>query len=663
MSAPMKPYITHDQNIPEFSTQAVVLGLVLCFIMCAANVYVGLYAGMTVSAAIPASVISMGVLRGILKRGTILENNIVHTIASSGESLAAGIIFTVPAILLLGIWDHFNYLETTLIALAGGVLGVLMMIPLRRSLVVENTELRYPEGVACAEVLKAGDKGGEDLFGIFWALGLGMAFKILGGVFGVFKGTVEGALRFGRTAIGGGSDISPMLAAVGFICGWEISLLVFAGGAIAWFVVIPILIPIVQNMIADPAANAATVHALGALPAEIARGFGAVAIDDMNTVWNKYIRFFGIGTMIVGGVWSIIQVRKGIMRGLGYALAGLRGGTEVTEIRTEQNIKGAHLAWLILACVALIAIAYFHMTGHVGTTIATTVAMFVLAFFFIAVASYIAGLVGSSNSPVSGMTICTVLLTAGLLIVLGYTGAEGMLATLGVAGVVCCAASIGGDISQDLKIGYILGATPRRQQWAEVLGTVAAAFIIAPVMTLLHKAYGIGTGLKAPQANLFKSLVGALFDPGQHMPWILVGLGAALGVLVVLADKFVLEPRRAAFRLHVMPLAVGIYLPLSVSAPLLVGGAASWWIGRRTAEDPATRTTATHRGTLFASGIVAGEAIAGILIAGLIILVGELPLKATDLTGRLGVGADVLSVVAMLAVAWGMVRYAMKKRA
>jgi putative OPT family oligopeptide transporter len=366
-------------------------------------------------------------------------------------------------------------------------------------------------------------------------------------------------------------------------------------------------------------------------------------------------------------VWSIVKVRKGILKGLAYAVEGLTGGNAQTEIRTEQNIKGGHLGALILACVAVIAVAYYRMTGHAGNAAATTVAMFILSFFFVAVASYIAGLVGSSNSPVSGMTICTVLITAGMLIMLGYTGAEGMLATLGVAGVVCCAAAMAGDISQDLKIGYILGATPRRQQWVEVVGTMLAALIIAPVMTLLHKAYGIGVGLKAPQAHLFKSLVGALFDPSQHMPWVLVGIGIAFGALVVIVDHFILEPRNAVFRLHIMPLAVGIYLPLSVSTPLVLGGVAAWWLQRQARkESPEAEAKVTHRGTLFASGIVAGEAIAGILIAGLIMLFARsgrsLPFAETDLTTRLGAGADILSVAAMLFVLYLMMRYA-KKRA
>ncbi|MCH7549132.1 MAG: oligopeptide transporter, OPT family, partial [Candidatus Krumholzibacteriota bacterium] len=468
MADTFKPYVAAEKSMAEVTAQALGLGLLLSFIMCAANIYVGLYAGMTVSAAIPASVISMGVLRGILRRGTVLENNIVHTVASSGESLAAGVIFTVPAIVLLGLWPNgFNYWETTLIAMSGGLIGVTMMIPLRRAMIIDQKELRFPEGVACAEVLKAGDRGGSDMRGIFGALALGGLFKVAVSVFGLFTGSVEKAFRVSKTAIYGGIDISPMLMAVGFIVGFEVSMLIFLGGAISFIGAIPAL-AWGGNITGDPTAWV------------------------MSEIWDKQIRYFGIGAMVVGGVYSIVKVAGSMSAGIKSAVAGIRGGSSESESRTERNISGGSLGALIVFSLLLMVIVYYRMTGNVGTTVITTILMFVLAFFFVAVASYIAGLVGSSNSPVSGMTICTVLVTAGVLLVLGYTGTSGMLATLGVAGVVCCAACTSGDICQDLKIGHILGATPRRQQWAEVVGVIMPAFIIAPVLTLLHRAYGIG---------------------------------------------------------------------------------------------------------------------------------------------------------------------------
>jgi putative OPT family oligopeptide transporter len=626
MSDEHKPYVEASRTLPEFTLQAVLLGLVLSLVMAAANAYVGLYAGMTVSAAIPASVISMGVLRGLLKRGTILENNVVHTTASSGESLAAGIIFTLPALILLGIWDKFDYLDTTLIALAGGLMGVVMMIPLRRAMVIEQKELRFPEGVACAEVLKAGDKGGTEMLGIFAALGFGGLFKVLVDVVGLFKGTVEGAVRVGRTALYAGTDISPMLMAVGFIVGWEVSLLIFLGGAVSFVGALPVL-----GWGAD----------LG----------GGTLTDGLMGIWDAKIRFFGIGAMVVGGVYSILKILGSIAAAVRTAVHSIRGLEDVSaQPRTERSISGKLLFGLLGACLVLSTLVYYRMTDDPTATGLTAVVMFVLAFFFVAVASYIAGLVGSSNSPVSGMTICTVMVTAGLLLMLGYTGKEGMLATLGVAGVVCCAACTSGDICQDLKIAHILGATPRRVQLGEILGTIAAAFIMAPVLQLLHNAYGIGKGLKAPQAVMFEKLVGGLFGAAENIPWDLVGWGALVGVLAIVVDRIWLEPRDAKFRLHVMPLAVGMYLPWTVTFPILLGGIAYVVVdarSRRRGDDEARRARVIHRGLLFASGLVAGEAILGIAIAFLRVSGVEKPLLETWATK----GGTALELVSLAGLA------------
>lgn len=639
------PYVPASMTtMPEFTLQAVGLGLVLSLIMCAANVYVGLYAGMTVSAAIPASVISMGVLRGLMRRGTILENNIVHTIASSGESLAAGIIFTVPALVLLGVWQTFEYWETTLIAMAGGVMGVVMMIPLRKPMIIEQKELKFPEGVACAEVLKAGDRGGAEMAGIFTALGWGAAFKTVVAVLGGFKGTVEGALQVGRTGLYAGTDISPMLCAVGFIVGWEISVLIFLGGAISYLVAIPIL-----------------AHGLDF-------SVGATAL--INDVWDTQIRFFGIGAMVVAGIYSIIKISSSMGGALRTAWHGVRGIEDTASLpRTEQGINGRALVGLLVISMALSSFVYFIMTKSLSTTAITTVLLFVLAFFFVAVASYIVGLVGASNSPVSGMTICTVLVTAGLLVALGYTGTAGMLATLGVAGVVCCAACTSGDICQDLKIGQIVGATPRRLQTGELLGTMVPAFIIAPTMVLLHKAYGIVEparegvqALKAPQGVMFEKLVGGIFGAGEAIPWDIVGWGALVGVLAIAIDRMVLQPRDAKFRLHAMPLAVGMYLPWTVTFPMLIGGALYKIVEQRSrarGDDADTRQKVVHRGLLFGSGLVAGEAISSIAIAGLIIANVKMPLLPASYTGG-GVWLDFVSLAGLAAMMALMGRKALR---
>jgi putative OPT family oligopeptide transporter len=612
MANEFRPYVPAETtDMAETSVRAIVLGSILCLLMCGANVYVGLYAGMTVSAAIPASVISMGVLRGMFRRGTILENNIVHAIASAGESLAAGVIFTVPAIVLLGLWTKFNYLETTMIALAGGVIGVTMMVPLRKAMVIEQKELRFPEGVACAEVLKAGDRGGEEMKGIFGALGVGALYKIVVDVVGLMLPHLEKAFRVGKTAIYGGIDNSPMLMAVGFICGFEVSLLIVAGGLISFWVAIPIL-------------------AAGG-------DFGGDVTAFVNDLWDQKIRFFGIGAMVVGGVYSILKVAGSIRAGIASAVHSFRHGDTGSMKRTDQDIRGKWLIGLTALCMVLMAAVYIRMTGSTPVTIVTTVLMFFLAFFFVAVAAYIVGLVGSSNSPTSGMTICTVLIAAGVILLFGFTGERGMLATLGVAGVVCCAASLSGDICQDLKISYIVGGTPRRQQWSAIWGTVLASFMIAPVLTLLHTAYGIGrpafegaTELPAPQAMMFRQLVGTIFTH-QPMPWGLLFAGASVGIAAIVIDRLFLAPRNTAFRLHVMPLAVGMYLPLTVTSPLMVGGVVYRMIDQRARRKGLTgdaHMAVIHRGFLFSSGLVAGEAIMGIVIAGLVVAHLNMPLVA-----------------------------------
>jgi putative OPT family oligopeptide transporter len=531
--------------------------------------------------------------------------------------------------------------------MAGGVMGVVMMIPLRRSMIVEQKELRFPEGVACAEVLKAGDRGGAEMLGIFAALGIGAVFKALISVVGLFKGTVEGAWQIGKTGLYLGTDVSPMLAAVGFIVGWEVSLLIFLGGAISFLGAIPVL-------------------AYGA-------DFGAApAVDVMMGIWDEKIRFFGIGAMLVAGVYSILKISGSMGAALRTAIRGVRGLEDASSLpRTEQGITGRWLLGLMAMCLVLSAVVYALMTGSALTVTVTTVTMFVLAFFFVAVASYIVGLVGSSNSPVSGMTICTVLITAGLLLVLGYTGAAGMLATLGVAGVVCCAACTSGDICQDLKIGQIVGATPRRLQTGEVIGTVIAASIIAPTMQLLQNAYGIGrpvregvAALRAPQAVMFEKLVSGIFGAERNLPWDLVACGAAVGVAAILIDRVLLQPRGTKFRLHAMPLAVGMYLPWTVTFPILLGGLVYQfveWRSRARGDSPQTRQAGVHRGLLFSSGLVAGEAIMGILIALLMITPLEMPLLEDWPKG--GLPVDLVSLAALAAVMGLLVLKSLRKAA
>jgi len=591
------PYIPPDKSVLEFTLRAILLGVVLTIIMAAANTYLGLYAGMTVSASIPAAVISMGILRGLMRRGTILENNIVQTISSAGESLAAGIIFTIPALVIAGVWQKFNYWTTTLVALLGGLLGVILMVPLRRSLIVEEKSLIYPEGLACGEVLEAGEKRGTGILYVFSALGLGVVFKFLVSGVSVIKSAVEGAIRVGRTAIYGGSDMSVALIGVGYIVGFNIALLVFIGGAIGWIIGIPIY--------------------------GIVRGFPAheTLVDAFSDVWSTQIRYMGVGAMIVGGIWSIIKVRHGIVKGLKNAILGYKRGMEAVRVkRTDQDLPGKQVMLALIAVAIPIFILYAVLTRSTSIGIVSGMAMIIMAFFFVAVSSYIVGLVGSSNNPISGMTICTLLFVTVLLLLFKMTGTAGMLAALGVAGVVCCAAATAGDISQDLKTGYIVGATPRRQQLAQMIGAIAPAFILAPILTMLHKAYGIGTGepgaLTAPQASLFASITSAMFTD-RALPWTMVGIGAGIGITLICIDEL-LRSRGSAFRAHVMPVAVGIYLPLVLSVPILIGGLVSLGVKKITTKR-GTAKEATHRGILFSSGLIAGEAVMGIIIAALIL--------------------------------------------
>ncbi len=586
---------SNPNNTAEITARAIILGLIIAVVMCAANVYIGLKAGMTVCASIPAAVISMGILRGIMRRGTILENNMVQTIGSSGESLAAGIIFTMPALVMAGIWDDFNYWTVTLVALLGGVLGVFFMIPLRRALVIDQKELAFPEGVACAEVLRAGEDQGSSVFSLLAAIILGIVFKTLVSAFVMIKETVFIALRLGRGAVAVGCDISIALVAVGYIVGFNIAVLVFLGGALAWFVAIP-----------------AFSYLYGLPEAE-------TLMDSCFSIWNNQIRYLGVGAMVVGGVWSIIKIRKGITRSISqlfdrYQKAKAQGPD--TQIpRTEQELGIMPIILGLGACIILVFFLYQYLTGSLTITIVSTIAMVVSSFFFVAVASYITGLVGSSNSPVSGMTICTILFVSLLLYLFHMTGPVGMLAALGVAGVVCCAACTSGDICQDLKTGHILGATPRKQQIMQLVGVVLTAFIIAPVLSALHHGYGIGSAtLPAPQASLFKGITESIFISGNALPWNMLAFGVGIAVVIIVLDE-ILKARGSKFRLYVMPVAVGIYLPIMLSVPILIGGVTASVVGRIARKRyPDRAQDIAHQGLVFSSGLLAGEALIGVVI-------------------------------------------------
>ncbi|MBI4242525.1 MAG: oligopeptide transporter, OPT family [Planctomycetes bacterium] len=625
-----------DKLIPEVTFASVTLGVVLAVILCAANVYLGLKAGMTISASIPAAVISMGILRGVLKRGTILENNIVQTIASSGESLAAGIIFTMPALVMAGIWSDFDYWTVMLVSLLGGMLGILFMIPLRKPLIVNQTELAFPEGVACAEVLKAGQRKGSGIIYLSISLVAGLVIKFFTSGASIIKDSLHGALRLGDAVFPIAGDISIALLGVGYIVKLNIALLVFVGGAIAWLVSIPIYTSI--HGISNPDDLFATAQ----------------------SVWKSHIRFMGVGAMVVGGIWSIIKIFKSILIGFKEAVRGYKSTTSGMETpvvkRTEQDLSMKHLGILLVITVIAVHVLYYSLTGSIGITVVSGVSMIICSFFFVAVAAYIVGLVGSSNSPVSGMTICAILFASGLLYLFGMTGQSGMLAALVVGGVVCCAACSSGDITQDLKTGHLVGSTPKQQQIMEIVGAVSASVVIAPVLSILHKSYGIGVdregALAAPQASLFKSLTEAMFTHGD-LKWNMIFIGAVIGIALIIIDE-ILSLYKTKFRAYVMPVAIGIYLPIALSVTILVGGIASAIVSgfSRTKED---ESDANDRGVLIASGLIAGEALMGITIGIIITLKsGLLPVSVLD--------SDVLTLSVFALVFAGLIFLSLKGR-
>jgi len=613
-----RPVVPASVSLPEITLKAVVLSVILAAVLAAANAYLGLFAGMTVSASIPAAVASMAILR-LFRQSNILENNIVQTAASSGEALAAGVIFTIPALLLVGYWSTFEYWPTVLIATVGGLLGVLFTIPLRRALIV-TARLRFPEGVATAEVLKVaaasrGRIGRDDAASDFRAL---LSAAVLGGAvkFGesglrLWTESLEGAATVGRTVVYAGINLSPALLAVGFIIGLQTAVVVFLGGVLGWLVLMP------------------AYGLLHGLPP------GKTGLAAAMAIWSGQIRYVGIGAMLTGGLWTLTRLREPVWRSLQTLRASYKasrtsgGGTAVA--RTEQD---ASLWWIVVPFgLSLVPMAWIYTTVVHSPVIGVlmTLVMAVAAFLFSSVAAYMAGLVGSSSNPVSGVTIATIMLAALLLVLfMGAGHPAGPAAALVIGAVVCCAAAMGGDNLQDLKTGHLVGATPWKQQVMQVVGVVTGAVVLVPVLSLLQAKYGIGEPtiahphpLSAPQATLMASLTRSVFGAG--LPWALVGLGAAIGVLVILADRL-LERRGSDFRLPVLAVALGVYLPLKLSAAIFAGGVIAE-LAKRAAgwgDDP------SRRGLLFAAGLITGEALMGIMLAVPIALTALWPSLGAD---------------------------------
>lgn len=608
------PYVAPERSLPEITLKALILGVVLAAVLAAANAYLGLKVGMTVSASIPAAVISMGVFR-LFRRANILENNIVQTAASAGEAIAAGVIFTLPALILLGYWQGFPYLDTLAVAATGGVLGVLFTIPLRRALIVEGG-LRFPEGIATAEVLIVGGQGGRGVRDIALAAVVGGLVKLLQTGFRVFAGTVDAAVQVGRALFGFGSELGVALLAVGYIVGLRIATLVFAGGLVAWLFGIPLY------------------TALQGLPQ------GVVGYEAALQVWSSKIRYLGVGAMAVGGIWALLSLLKPLRDGVRASWQAFRAvgqGQQTVVPRTERDTPIPFVLIGTLVLILPLSVVFLHVIdapslglfgGAYGMTIVFAVLFALIAgFLFSSVAAYMAGLVGSSNNPISGVTIATILTAALLLLLLLGQGfgvridasraVTAAATTILIGAVVCCAAAIAGDNMQDLKTGYLVGATPYKQQIMQIVGTLTGALVVAPVLELLFNAYGLGgvlprpnmdpgQMLAAPQASLMQSVAQGVFN--RSLDWTIIGLGATLAVAIIAADQW-LKARGSSFRMPVLAVAVGIYLPLELSVPIFVGGWVAYMAGK------ARSGAESSRGVLFASGLITGEALMGILLA------------------------------------------------
>ncbi len=596
---------------PQLTLRAVVLSIVLAMILAAANTYLGLFAGMTIASAIPAAVVSMAVLR-LLGGGGILENNIVATGASAGSSIASGVIFTIPALVILGYWSDFRFTWVLAIAGLGGILGVLFSVPLRRSLIVEQN-LAFPEGKAAAEVLRTGENPAQGLriLGLS-ALGGGLAKLAAASGLRLIPDTAAAATYAGGSIAYVGTNLSPALLGVGYIVGLNVGILVLVGGMISWNVAIPI-----YSAFFLPE-NATLAAALASVPAEEAAG----------AIWSQQIRYLGVGAMLVGGIWALISLRSSLLSGVRSGLAAARagsGGPKVADVERDLPMKWV-LAGIVLFALPLWAL-YQTIVGSLAVSLPMTIIMIVAGFLFCSVSAYMAGLVGSSNNPVSGITIATILFAAVVLLALmGRHAALGPIAAIMIGAVVCCAACISGDNLQDLKCGYLIGATPWRQQTMLAIGAVSSALVMAPVLNLLAKAYGIGVPtaehpdpLLAPQATLMASVSKGLF--GGSLPWGMIAIGAGIGVVIIVVDEM-LRRRGSTFRAPVLAVAVGIYLPLELSVPIFAGGLLSHLATRRlsgASERKSTDTETVERlnrnGMLFAAGMITGEALMGIVIA------------------------------------------------
>lgn len=612
-----KPYVPADKVTPEITVTSVLMGILLAVVFGAANAYLGLRVGMTVSASIPAAVIAMGVIRVIMRKNSILESNIVQTIGSAGESLAAGAIFTLPALFLWardGIMDKPGIIEITLIALLGGLLGVFFMVPLRNALIVrEHGTLPYPEGTACAEVLLAGEEGGANASTVFAGMGFAALFKfIIDGI-----KAVPGEVSFRVKGYAGeiGTQIYPAVMSVGYICGPRISSYMFAGGVLSWLVLIPLIVLFGENLILNP----------GTVP--IGKMF---AEGGAGAIWDGYIRYIGAGALAAGGIISLVKSLPLIVRTFRDALKGMtaaKGSAEGGRTAQDISIK------IVLGAIALLTLLVW-LVPAVPVTLLGAIIVVIFGFFFATVSSRMVGLVGSSNNPVSGMAIATLLIATVILKVTGDSGAEGMRSAIAIGSIICIIAAIAGDTSQDLKTGYLLGATPKKQQIGELIGIIAAALAIGGTLYLLDSAYGFGTEqLGAPQATLMKMIIEGVME--GNLPWALVFVGVFIAIVVEVIG------------IPVLPFAIGVYLPVQLNACIMVGGLVRLALDKKKGDEKEKKRI-TNDGILFCSGMIAGEGLVGILLALLAVIGVD---SAIDISEKLKLPAGVSDAASLVVFA------------
>lgn len=575
-----KPYIPADRVTPEITVTSVITGVILAIVFGAANAYLGLRVGMTVSASIPAAVISLSVLRVILKKNSILESNMVQTIGSAGESVAAGAIFTLPALFLWakeGVTESPSIIAITLISVCGGLLGVLFMIPLRNALIVkEHGVLPYPEGTACAQVLLAGENGGDSAKSVFWGMGIAAVVKFIVDGLKAAAGVITIPFKALKTEFS--VESYPALLGVGYICGAKISSYMFAGGLLGWFVLIPAIVIFGADTVLYPGTTTIS---------EIYAENGASAI------WSNYIRYFGAGAVAAGGIISLIKLLPLIVGTFGGSIKGLKSDASKSALRTERDLSFK----FTLAAIVVLTLALW-LIPQVPVTLLGAIMIVVFGFFFATVSSRMVGLVGGSNNPVSGMAIATLLILTLLLKATGTTGAEGMVTAISICSVICIIAAAAGDTSQDLKTGFLLGATPKKQQIGELIGASVSALTIGGVFILLDSAWGFGTAeLSAPQATLMKMITEGVMD--GNLPWGLVGMGVCIAIIF------------EVLRIPVLPVAIGLYLPLELSTAIMIGGVIRFLADKGKSE----AEKKSNSGILFSSGMIAGEGLVGILLA------------------------------------------------